>query len=292
MQLMFNGFTRKKINTTEIAINLVQGGDGPPVLLLHGYPQTHVMWHHVAPLLAEQFTVVCPDLRGYGDSDKPPTDHTHHPYSKRATARDQVEVMQALGFDRFAVIGHDRGARVAHRMSLDYPEKVLKLGLLDIVPTRTVFASVNRGIAIDHYHWFFLIQPDGFPERLIGADPDFYLEWTLSHWCKTPEALTDEAVAEYRRCFNTATIHATCEDYRAGATIDLVHDDDDRARKITCPLLLLWSSKGTGITYDVLSVWKAYAMDVRGCAFDCGHFLAEERPVEVAAELQSFLERV
>lgn len=286
---MFEGFCRKRISTRETVINLIQGGDGPAVLFLHGYPQTHVMWHKVAPLLAQRYTVVCPDLRGYGDSGTPPSDDTHQTYSKRNMAQDQVEVMQALGFEKFAVIGHDRGARVAHRMSLDHPEKVTKLTLLDIVPTRTVFASIDREIAADHYHWFFLIQPGGLPERLIGSAPDFYLEWIFGRWCNTPGALTPKACAEYLRCFDAATIHATCEDYRAGATIDLVHDEADHVRQVTCPLLLLWSETGTGATYDVLSVWKTYATDVRGRALNCGHFLAEESPAEVVAEIQYFL---
>jgi len=247
------------------------------------------MWHKVAPLLAEGYTVVCPDLRGYGDSGAPASDDTHLAYSKRSMAQDQVEVMQALGFEKFAVIGHDRGARVAHRMSLDHPEKVTKLTLLDIVPTRTVFASIDREVASDHYHWFFLIQPGDLPERLIGSAPDFYLEWIFSRWCNTPGSLTHKACDEYRRCFDAATIHATCEDYRAGATIDLIHDEVDRVRQVTCPLLLLWSETGTGATYDMLSVWKTYATNVRGRALDCGHFLAEERPAEVVAEIQYFL---
>jgi len=286
---MFEGFCRKRISTRETVINLRQGGDGPAILFLHGYPQTHVMWHKVAPLLAEGYTVVCPDLRGYGDSGAPASDDTHLAYSKRSMAQDQVEVMQALGFEKFAVIGHDRGARVAHRMSLDHPEKVTKLTLLDIVPTRTVFASIDREVASDHYHWFFLIQPGDLPERLIGSAPDFYLEWIFSRWCNTPGSLTHKACDEYRRCFDAATIHATCEDYRAGATIDLIHDEVDRVRQVTCPLLLLWSETGTGATYDMLSVWKTYATNVRGRALDCGHFLAEERPAEVVAEIQYFL---
>jgi haloacetate dehalogenase len=286
---MFEGFSQQIIKTSGAAINVVHGGDGPPLLLLHGYPQTHVMWHKTAPRLADRFTVVCPDLRGYGDSDKPESDTDHFNYSKRAIAQDQVEVMEAFGFDRFAVVGHDRGARVAHRMSLDHPDKISQVALLDIVPTAYAFANVNKQMAIDTYHWFFLIQPDGLPETLISSDADFYLRWTFDHWGATPGAITEEAFSEYRRCFNTATIRASCEDYRAAATVDLQHDEYDKSRKLEMPLLLLWSSTGTGATYDVLSIWRDYARDVRGRALDCGHFLAEERPTETAAALIEFL---
>jgi haloacetate dehalogenase len=269
---------------------LVQGGSGPAVLLLHGYPQTHVIWHRVAPILAEQFTVICPDLRGYGDSGKIPGDLDHVAYSKRVMAQDQVEVMQSLGFDRFVVVGHDRGGRVAHRMALDHANEVSRLAVLDIVPTRTVYATIDQERATNVWRFFFLIQPSPFPERLIAADPDFYLHWTLDHWCGTPGALTEEAVAEYRRCFDAATIHATCEDYRAGATIDLIHDQAWPESKVSCPLLALWSRTGTGSLYDVLSEWRERcAVSVRGRALDCGHFLPEERPQETTAEIAAFL---
>ena len=287
---MFEGFEQRTVTTNEVTINLVQGGSGPGVLLLHGYPQTHVIWHRVAPLLAERFTVICPDLRGYGDSSKPPGDPDHVAYSKRVMAQDQVEVMQSLGFDRFAIVGHDRGGRVAHRMALDHANKVSHLAVLDIVPTRTMYATIDQERATNVWRFFFLIQPDPFPEHLIGADPDFYLHWTLDHWCGTPGALTDEAVAEYRRCFDAATIHATCEDYRAGATVDLVHDQADQERKVSCPLLALWSRTGSGSLYDVLSEWRERrAGSVRGRALDCGHFLPEERPEETTAEIAAFL---
>ena len=287
---MFEGFEQRTVTTNEVTINLVQGGSGPAVLLLHGYPQTHVIWHRVAPILAERFTVICPDLRGYGDSSKPPGDPDHVAYSKRVMAQDQVEVMQSLGFDRFVVVGHDRGGRVAHRMALDHANKVSHLAVLDIVPTRTMYATIDQERATNVWRFFFLIQPDPFPEHLIGADPDFYLHWTLDHWCGTPGALTDEAVAEYRRCFDAATIHATCEDYRAGATVDLVHDQADQERKVSCTLLALWSRTGSGSLYDVLSEWRERcAGSVRGRALDCGHFLPEERPEETTAEIAAFL---
>jgi haloacetate dehalogenase len=286
---MFDGFTRQHITTQETTINLVRGGSGPPILLLHGYPQTHVCWHRVAPLLAERFTVVCPDLRGSGDSAKPPSDPAHLAYSKRTMAHDQGEVMQRLGFREFAVVGHDRGARVAHRMALDEAGRITKLALLDIIPTRTAFATVNQEMATAAFNWFFSIQPDGLPERLIGADPAFYLQWLLDHWCGTPGALAAEAVAEYHRCFDAAAIRATCEEFRAAATIDLIHDEADQAQKIACPTLLLWSATGMWATYDMLDVWRSRAEDVQGVALDGGHFLPEENPEHTAAELMRFL---
>lgn len=288
---MFEGFTKASVETGEATIHLVRGGQEPPVLLLHGYPQTHAMWHKVAPSLAEEFTVVAPDLRGYGDSSKPPSGPDHAAYSKRALAQDQVEVMTRLGFERFAVVGHDRGARVAHRMALDHPGRVTRLALLDIAPTYHVFRTVNQEIATGSYHWFFLIQPNGLPETLIGADPEFFLRWTLAHWSGSGlEPFAPEALAEYLRCFrDPATIHATCEEYRAAAAIDLLHDEADLDRKIACPLLVLWSEKRLGERYDVLAVWRERAVDVRGQALACGHFLAEEASEETYAALREFL---
>jgi haloacetate dehalogenase len=286
---MFDGFTHKQIKTQETTINLVQGGNGDPILLLHGYPQTHVCWHRVAPVLAERFTVVCADLRGFGDSAKPPSDPEHLAYSKRVMAQDQVEVMRSLGFNKFAVVGHDRGARVAHRMALDHAEKVKKLALLDIVPTSWAFANVDKEMAIAAFNWFFLIQPDGLPERLIGDEPAFYLQWILDHWSGTKGTLAVEAVAEYLRCFDAEAIRAASEEYRASATIDLVHDQDDKEHKISCPTLVLWSATGMWAEYDILEIWKSRAEDVHGFALDCGHFLPEEDSNRTAAELIRFL---
>jgi haloacetate dehalogenase len=286
---LFRGFARVESPVNGTTIMAVTGGDGPPVLLLHGYPQTHVMWHRVAPVLAETFTVVCPDLRGYGDSGKPPSDENHVPYSKRVMARDQLELMRALGFDRFALVGHDRGARVARRLALDNPDAVSRLAVLDIIATATIYATLDQTRATTVWRYFLLVQPPDLPERLIGADPAFYLDWTLEEWCGTPDALTADAIAEYRRCFDAATVHATCEDYRAGATIDLADDKADEA-KIGCPLLVLWSAEGLGLSYDVLSIWCEHAQTVQGRALDCGHFLAEERPEETSRELVAFLE--
>jgi haloacetate dehalogenase len=288
---MFEGFETERIRTSGAEIHLRMAGDGPPVLLLHGYPQNHVMWHKLAPALAERFTVVAADLRGYGRSAKPPGGPDHEAYSKRAMARDQVEVMAELGFERFAVVGHDRGARVTHRMALDHPERVVKAAVLDIAPTYTMYQRANRDFATAYYHWFFLIQPFDLPERLIGGDPDYYLERKIGQWSKTDGCFTPEAVAEYQRCFrDPATIHATCEDYRAAAGIDLEHDEADLERKIACPLLVLWGREGViERSYDVLAVWRERADDVRGQALPCGHFLAEEAPEDTLAALEAFL---
>jgi len=289
---MFEGFTRTQLRTRDITINLVYGGSGPPVLLLHGYPQTHVMWDRAASRLAERFTVVAPDLRGYGDSSKPTGEPDHTNYSKRAMAQDQLEVMAALGFERFAVVGHDRGARVGHRLALDAPEQVMRLAVLDIVPTYHVFKTINQAMATAYYHWFFLIQPYDLPEKLIGANPLYYLHKKLGGWGSGLQVYAPEALAEYERCFQEpAMIHATCEDYRAAASIDLVHDEADRQHKITCPLLALWGAKGrVHQAYDVLAVWHDYATEVQGRALPAGHFLAEECPDETVAELLAFLD--
>jgi len=286
---MFEGFERMTIETTGATINLVRGGSGSPLLLLHGYPQTHVMWHKAASRLAQEFSVVVPDLRGYGDSSKPPDGENHFGYSKRATAQDQVEVMERLGFTRFAVVGHDRGARVAHRLALDHAERVTKLAVLDIVPTHKLYHNVNKGFAIAYYHWFFLIQPAPFPETLISNSVEFYLDSLLGRL--KPKAVTPEAFAEYLRCFqDPATVHATCEDYRAAAAIDLTHDDADLDRKLACPVLALWGEKGVmHKTYDVVAAWRERAQNVQGKPLPCGHFLPEEAPDETLAELKKFL---
>jgi haloacetate dehalogenase len=283
---VFEGFDEADCSVDGVGIRYVRGGAGPPVLLLHGYPQTHVMWHAVAPLLAETFTVVCPDLRGYGDSDVPASTPDHGPFSKRAMARDQVGLMRELGFERFAVVGHDRGARVARRLTLDHPDAVSRLALLDIVPTRHIYERLDQARATSVWRYFFLIQPADLPERLIGSERLFYLRRTLEEWSGEP--LAPEALAEYERCFDATTIHAGCEDYRAGATIDLEHDRADEDARIECPTLVLWSSSGLGSSYDVLAAWRDEGRDVRGRALDCGHFLAEERPGEVARELLRF----
>lgn len=286
---MFPGFKATKIQTTGATINVVYGGQGSPVLLLHGHPQTHVLWHKVAPQLAAEFFLVIADLRGYGDSSKPADGENHSNYSKRAMALDQVEVMSHLGFQTFAVVGHDRGGRVAHRMALDHPDRVTKLAVLDIVPTYKVYHSVSKDFATAYYHWFFLIQPAPLPETLIGNSAEFLLKHTFEPLM--PNAVTPEAFAEYLRCFrNPATIHASCEDYRAGASIDLQHDEADLNRKVTCPLLALWAERGAmNRLFDVAAAWRERAVNVEGKHLPGGHFLPEESPDEMVAELRKFL---
>ena len=289
---MFDNFEKSLINTSGATINLVKGGEGFPLLLLHGYPQTHLMWHKIAPLLARDFTVVLPDLRGYGDSSKPEGGTDHINYSKRAMAQDQVEVISKLGYEEFYLVGHDRGGRVAHRMALDHPQRVKKLALLDIVPTYKMYATTNKEFATAYYHWFFLIQPYNLPETLIGSNPEYWVRKALQQWSgNNLAAFPPEVMAEYLRCFsNPETIYATCEDYRAAATIDLVHDEADMNQKITCPLLALWGAKGfVGRSYDVLETWRERASNVSGKALSCAHFPAEEVPEETYQALNEFL---
>jgi haloacetate dehalogenase len=285
------GFTPQRIETQGAAIQAAVGGSGPPLLLLHGHPQTHLTWHRIAPRLAERFTVVAADLRGYGDSAKPPGGEGHVNYSKRAMAADQVEVMRALGFERFAVVGHDRGGRVAHRMALDHAGAVEKIAVLDIAPTATMYARTDQAFATRYFWWFFLIQPFDLPERLIAADPEYFLRKHLDGQSKTPGATSEALIEEYLRCYrDPATRHAICEDYRAAASIDLVHDAADAEARITAPLLALWGAKGTvGALYDVLGTWREKALDVRGHALDCGHTLQEEAPEATFAALMAFL---
>jgi len=292
---MFEGFTAQTIDTGNgIEIAAWTGGSGPPLLLLHGYPQTHLCWHKVAPRLASRFTVIATDLRGYGASSKPEGGAGHINYSKRAMATDQVEVMRRLGFGRFRLVGHDRGGRVAHRLALDHPATVERLAVLDIAPTATMYAKTNRAFAEAYYHWFFLIQPFDMPERLIGADPEYYLRRTLVSWCKTDGAIEEEAIAAYLAAFkDPAAIHAACEDYRAAATIDLEHDaaDERAACRLTMPLLALWGARGTiAGEFDVLETWREKSdADVAGASLDCGHFVPEEAPDATVAELLRFL---
>ncbi|MCW8951634.1 MAG: alpha/beta hydrolase [Rhodospirillales bacterium] len=294
---MFEGFEQTFVDTGEVTINVMKAGKGPPLLLLHGYPQCHVMWHRVAPKLAEHFTVICTDLRGYGDSGKPEGDETHYAYSKRAMAEDQVRVMEALGHSRFMVAGHDRGGRVVHRMCLDHPERVTKAAVLDIAPTHTMFRTMAMEQAMGYYHWLFLAQPHPLPEKMIEADPDFYLLWKIGAWSGSDGRDTGlfdgDALETYKRHFrDPATIHASCEDYRAGATIDLVHDEAEPDAKIACPLLVLWGGRGKiGKWYDVIGTWREKSADpdaVVGRALDCGHFVPEEAPEGTIESLTAF----
>jgi haloacetate dehalogenase len=286
---MFEGFKAAQVRTSGATINMVTGGEGPPLLLLHGYPQTHVIWHKIAPALAQEFTVVATDLRGYGDSSKPDGGEQHVNYSKRAMALDQAEVMAHLGFEKFAVVGHDRGGRVAHRMAADHAAQITRLAVLDIVPTHKVYHSVTKELATAYFHWFLLIQPAPFPETLLGNNIEFFMQLSLGRLM--PQAVTPEAFAEYLRVFkNPATLHAACEDYRAAAGIDLEHDEADLGRKIECPVLTLWSEHGPmGRMFDVLATWRERAVNVSGKGLPGGHFLPEEVPEQTLAELQAFL---
>jgi len=292
---LFPGFRRELVRTPGADIHAVVGPKraGPALLLLHGYPQTHAIWHKVAPRLSERFTLVATDLRGYGDSGKPPTDERHEPYSKREMARDQVEVMRSLGHDRFLLVGHDRGGRVAHRLAADHPNAVTKLAVLDIAPTLAMYEKTTDAFARAYWHWFFLIRPAHIPERMIGADPKGYLRHKMGEGAAGMKPFTPEAWAEYERCFTPGTIHASCEDYRAAATIDLELDrgDRDAGRRVRCPLLALWGAHGViERCFEPLDEWRRVADDVRGRALPAGHYLAEEVPDLVAGELERFLE--
>jgi haloacetate dehalogenase len=285
---LFPGFRQQRIAVSGTSINTIVGGKGPPLLLLHGWPQNLLEWHHIASRLARDFTVVATDLRGYGESGKPGADPQHVNYSKRAMAKDQVEVMEHLGFEEFFVAGHDRGGRVAHRMALDHPDSVLRLAVLDIVPTLTVYSTVSKELATAYYHWFFLIQPAPFPETLLAGKGDFFVR---AMFRGLPNgAMPPTVVADYVRCFNDpATLQAMCEDYRAAASIDLEHDRADLNKKIECPLHVLWGEKGAmQRLFDVPATWRDRANTVTARALPCGHWMPEEVPDAVYEQLKSF----
>jgi haloacetate dehalogenase len=283
-------FSSEARTIDDIRIAFRRAGDGPPLLLLHGYPQTNMMWHKIAPALAAHFTVIAADLRGYGDSSTPDSNAEHSPYSKRAMAADMVRLMGDLGHDRFMVAGHDRGGRVAHRMARDHADRVTRIAVLDIAPTAAMYSQTDMRFATAYYHWFFLIQPAPLPERMIGADPEFFLRSKCGQWGRTEGAITDEAFAEYLRCFQRPeTVHAMCEDYRAAAGIDLIHDAVDADTPLAMPLLALWGIDGfVGTNYDVLAEWRQVAKDVNGHGVPGGHYLPEEAPDETLAALVTF----
>jgi haloacetate dehalogenase len=291
---MFNGFERKRIDVDGIEIACVVGGSGPPVLMLHGFPQCLAMWAEVAPRLAHKFTVVCADLRGYGDSAKPRSRPDARNYSFREMAADQVAVMRRLGFDRFHAVGHDRGGRTAHRMALDHPTRVLTLAVIDIVPTYAMFMDTNRKVAGAYWHWYFLSQPEPFPERLIAHDPDYFYETCLVGWGATKITDFDPAqLAEYRRCWREpGMIHGSCSDYRAAATIDLAHDAADLGRKVECPTLVFYGSTGVmaGL-FDIPKEWRKHCASATDASLPGGHFFIDQFPEETAKVLGDFLNR-
>ncbi len=289
---MLEGFERRPVAVGGAELHVAVGGAGPPVLLLHGYPQTHVVWHSVAPRLAGRFSLVMPDLPGYGASAGPAIDAEHVNYSKRAMGATMVELMAALGHSRFGLAGHDRGGRVGYRMALDHPDRVLKFAALDIIPTLSQWDRMDRAVAMGTFHWPFLAQPAPFPERLIAGDPDFFIRHLIERWAGRPEAIPAAAMAAYLQQFHDpAVVAATCEDYRAGATTDVADDraDRDAGRKIACPVLVVW---GRGFlsakTRSPVEVWRDWAEDVAEVALDCGHFVAEEEPDACAAALGDF----
>ncbi|MGE0055573.1 MAG: alpha/beta fold hydrolase [Hyphomicrobium sp.] len=288
---MFDGFERRKIEVEGAVINTVFGGAGPPLLLLHGYPQTHAMWAHIATILADNFTVVATDLRGYGDSSKPKCVPGNDNYSFRAMAQDQVSVMRALGHESFHVAGHDRGGRTAHRMALDHPDIVRSLAVLDIVPTFAMFMDTNRHVAGGYWHWYFLSQPEPFPEHMIGLDPDFFFETCLVGWGKTKIADFDpEQISEYRRCWrDPGMIQGSCSDYRAAATIDLVHDGADIDAKVLAPALVVWGADGLmARMFDMEVEWRKRLANMIGATLPGGHFFPDHLPKETAGLLGSF----
>lgn len=294
---LFPGFEHRAVPTSRGALNAVVGGSGPPLLLLHGYPESLLMWHGVAAALSERRTVVATDLAGYGASFRPPPAPDHRPHGKRALALDQVEAMAALGFESFAVAGHDRGGRVAYRMALDHPQRVSRLAVLDIVPTAEVWARAGADLARTYWHWPFLAQPAPLPERLIGADPGAYFDLHVRGQLglgTEPGHPADEVLGSYRRAFDDpAAVEAMCEDYRAGAGADIEDDEADRAagRRIECPVLALWATRGAlpRLYTDVLGVWEPWAKELSGAGIDASHFLPEDRPQETAERLLDFL---
>jgi haloacetate dehalogenase len=290
----FEHFEAKAYDIDGTRIHARTGGKGKPLVLLHGFPQTHAIWHRVAQRLADRYTLVMPDLRGYGDSAKPPGAPDHANYSKRVMAADVAGLMRRLGHGRYGVVGHDRGGRVAHRLALDHPQAVDRLAVIDIVPTLDMYDRTDMRFASWYYHWFHLIQPAPLPETMIGGDPAFYLRWKLGGWgAHGTSYIEPEALTEYERCFcNPEAIHGACEDYRASAGIDLEHDRASRqhGEKVMCDMLVLWGTRGViQQLYEPLALWRAQcARRVQGRALDCGHFIPEERPDDVAAEIAAF----
>jgi len=292
--LLAADFEYRRVDVEGVAVNCAVAGSGSPVLLLHGYPENHLMWRQVAPVLARDHTVVLADLRGYGDSGKPAPDDAGLVYSKRSMARDQAGLMRQLGFGPFQLVAHDRGARVAHRLVLDHPDAVTRLALLDIVPTRHVLGNVTLAMATAYYHWFFLAAGNGVPEHMIAADPGYWIRSLTGPLLGEGASIDPQVMADYVRCFgDPGTIAGSCADYRSATGIDLVHDEESFAagHRVGCPVLVLWGTQGfVGRGYEPLAVWRQYATDVRGHALPTGHFLPEEAPDLVIAALRDFLD--
>lgn len=290
--MLMKNLKQEIIKSNGININVAHGGKGGPLLLLHGYPQTNLMWHSLVPALSDKYYIVCPDLRGYGKSSKPVGLPDHSNYSKRTMAADMAAVMKHFGYDNFFAAGHDRGGRVLHRMCLDYPGMVTKACVMDIAPTHHMYTTADKEFSTGYYHWFFLIQPDGLPEKLIGNDPEYYLTEILKRWSGKNKNFDPEIVKVYIKHFSDPEcIHGSCEDYRAASSIDLIHDEEDMKKKIECPLLVLWGNEGfVHRKYDVLATWEKRADNISGKALDSGHFLPEENPGQVLQELVKFYE--
>jgi haloacetate dehalogenase len=289
---VFDGFEEFDVTTAGTTIHGRRSGEGPPVLLLHGIPETHLMWHRVAPRLAERFTVVATDLRGFGDSGTPPSTPDHAPYSMREIALDQLEVMDTLGYDQFSLVGHDRGARCAYRLALDHPYAVTRLVVLDIVPTADVFRRADMDFSLRFWVWFFLAAPEPVPEQLIAQAPAVLVNHMLDAWSEVPDTFPAELRAEYIAKFSAPdTIHAICEEYRAAATLDYQHDEADRGkRRIACPTLALWSHTGAVASwYRPLDLWRTWADEVHGAPVSAGHFIPEEAPDQTTRHLLEFL---
>ncbi|WP_298842484.1 alpha/beta hydrolase [uncultured Roseobacter sp.] len=286
------GFDVQRVRLPDLTVNYAIAGTGAPVLLLHGHPQTHVAWRRVAPRLVNAgYQVIAPDLRGYGDSDKPASDPSHFPYSKRVMAADQINLMKHMGHETFSVVGHDRGGRVAHRLALDFPDAVDRLVVLDIAPTLTMYGQTNQEFATRYFWWFFLIQPDGLPEKMIASDPEYFLRRHIAGQVKIEGSVDEVTIAEYLRSYrDPGTLHAICEDYRASAGIDLEHDREDQTRRVTAPLLAVWGEQSVvGALYDVKATWQEKATDVSGVALPCGHAIPEEAPAELTGHILGFL---
>ncbi len=291
---MFEGFEKRYIKANNVEHYVVTGGEGPPLLCLHGYPQTHMAWHLIAPMLAKNFSLVIPDLRGYGRTKGPVPDDQHNNYSKRTMGNDAVALMHELGHDRFAVAGHDRGGRVAYRLAFDHPNIITHLIAIDVVPTLVLWERMDKNVAMSTFHWPFLAQPSPLPENLIASEPHFWTQTLINRWIGTGNTLDAAALADYKLQFeDRATVVSTCEDYRAGVTRDIEHDEADRdaGRKIGCPTLVIWGEQFLkSRSGDILGVWREWADDVKDLPIDCGHFLIEEKPKICADGMIQFLQ--